>query len=344
MRRYGILILPAANKVYTGASVELTRAELAVFGDRLFPGRLTGIDTRRLGGVDYVTFDADELSEEDLNRLANLSSRYALFELRDDLLLPLDAHPEDRFDDDLLTIPKYVGKTNELFTKLLLNVTLLSSDLAAEWGRRKLRVLDPLAGRGTTLSQALTYGFDALGVEADGKHVDAYAAFLRTWLKRKRVKHHAEITRIRRDKKQIGRRLHAEIGVDRESYKAGERLTLDLVHADTLRAAEFFPDRSVDLIVTDAPYGVQHGSRDRTDGLTRSPLELLNAAVPGWCRLLRAGGAVGISWNTYGAGRDEIAAILSDNGLRVCDTPAHHGFRHRVDQAITRDLIVATKA
>ena len=34
---------------------------------------------------------------------------------------------EDRFDDDLLTIPKYPGKTNEQFTRLLLNVTLAST-------------------------------------------------------------------------------------------------------------------------------------------------------------------------------------------------------------------------
>ena len=36
-----------------------------------------------------------------------------------------------RLDDDLITIPKYPGKTNEQFTKLLLNVTVLSSASAA---------------------------------------------------------------------------------------------------------------------------------------------------------------------------------------------------------------------
>ncbi len=36
----------------------------------------------------------------------------------------------DRYDDDLLTILKYPGKTNEQFTKLLLNVTLASSAFA----------------------------------------------------------------------------------------------------------------------------------------------------------------------------------------------------------------------
>jgi len=120
-----------------------------------------------IGGVPYVTFKAGELSQRDAGLLANLSALYALFESpgppeRAAAAVPL--RRLDRYDDDLLTILKYPGKTNEQFTKLLLNVTLASSafagDLAAPGGRR-LAVLDPLCGRGTTLNQALMYGFDA---------------------------------------------------------------------------------------------------------------------------------------------------------------------------------------
>ena len=82
-----------------------------------------------------------------------------------------------RYDSDLITIPKYAGKTNEQFTKLLLNLTIL---LARRPRRRmldaQLVVLDPLCGRGTTLNQALMYGYDAIGIEIDGKDVEAYAA------------------------------------------------------------------------------------------------------------------------------------------------------------------------
>ena len=47
---------------------------------------------------------------------------------------------------------------------------------------RRLVVLDPLCGRGTTLNQALMYGYDAIGIDTDGKDFDIYSAFIRTWL------------------------------------------------------------------------------------------------------------------------------------------------------------------
>jgi len=64
--------------------------------------------------------------------LGNLSSVYALFEVAGELLRPVEVTRLDRFDDDLITIQKYQGKTNEHFTKLLLNVTLLASEHARE--------------------------------------------------------------------------------------------------------------------------------------------------------------------------------------------------------------------
>ena len=83
-----------------------------------------------IGGVTYVTFEAGELAGRDTGLLGNLSSLYALFEIGDDLLRPVTVRRFDRYDDDLLTILKYQGKTNEQFTKLLLNVTLAASAFA----------------------------------------------------------------------------------------------------------------------------------------------------------------------------------------------------------------------
>jgi len=50
-----------------------------------------------------------------------------------------------------------------------------------------------------------------------------------------------------------------------------------------------------------------------------------------------------VSWNTYGGDRDTLAALLADHGLQPVDTDAHRAFTHRVDQAITRDLLVAQR-
>jgi len=348
MGRYALLILPSANRVYADASTSLTVAELEAFGRSVLGGRIAGAAPATIGGVPYVTFTADRIDARDAALLANLSSVYALFRVEDGggggpLLRPVELRPLDRFDDDLLTIQKYQGKTNEQFTKLLLNVTLLASGFATEMLDRKFAVLDPLCGRGTTLNQALMYGFDAAGVDLDAKDFDAYAAFIQTWLKRKRVKHHAERARLRLGGKVAGRRLRVSLAADAGDYKSGRTQQLDLVNADTARAAEFFKPETFDLVVADAPYGVQHGSRTAAKGLARSPVDLLTAAAPAWARLLRSGGACGIAWNTLVARREQAAGILADAGLDPVECEPYLGFRHRVDQAIVRDILIARK-
>jgi tRNA G10 N-methylase Trm11 len=198
-------------------------------------------------------------------------------------------------------------------------------------------VLDPLCGRGTTLNQALVYGYDVAGIDLDGKDFEAYAAFLRTYLQRKRIKHKLETNPVRREKRLVARRLTASI--TREERTLG----VDVVHADTTAAADFFKPESFHAVVADAPYGVAHGSRTVAAGLRRSPLQLLDEAVPGWARLLRTGGALGISWNTLVARREAAADVLAAAGLTVLEDGPYGQFRHRVDQAITRDILVAVK-
>jgi hypothetical protein len=88
---------------------------------------------------------------------------------------------------------------------------------------------------------------------------------------------------------------------------------------------------------------VQHGSRSG-GGLHRSPLDLLAAAVPGWVRVLRPGGAVGIAVNNRTSPRAHTLQVLADAGLEPLDSGPYRGFEHRVDQAIVRDIVVAVKA
>jgi hypothetical protein len=344
MARFGLLILPATNRVYAESSVELTQAELALFSQSVLGGRIGDAKVATIGGARYVTFEADRLDERDAAVLGNLSSVYALFEFVGDLMRPVELFRLDRFDDDLITIQKYAGKTNEQFTKLLLNATLLSSAWAGELLERRFRVLDPLCGRGTTLNQALMYGFDAAGMDIDQKDFEAYHAFITTWLKRKRIKHRVlESGPVRRERQVVGRRLRLELAPSKEQYKAGDVQQLDVVNADTTRAGEFFRPGTVDLVVADAPYGVQHGSRTAMKGLTRDPLALLAAGTPVWAALLRPGGALGVSWNTYVASREDAAKVLADAGLEVMDGGPYLNLRHRVDQAIVRDVLVARK-
>jgi SAM-dependent methyltransferase len=344
MTRYALLILPSANRVYTEAATSLTAAELAVFSDSVLSGALSAAEVTRRGGVSYLEFEADQLRPDECAFLANISSLYALFEVTGGLLRPVELTRLDHYDDDLITIQKYQGKTNEQFTKLLLNVTLLASAFAPGMLSRKLTVLDPLCGRGTTLNQALMYGYDAAGIDEDRKDFDAYRAFIKTWLTRKRIKHKVSYDGpVRREAKAAGRRLHVSLAATKDEQKAGQTQELDVVCADTVRSGEFFRPATVDLVVTDAPYGVQHGSRSAAAGLARRPQDLLAAAVPVWATLLRPGGAIGIAWNTLVAPRAEAAAVLASAGLEPVDSPPYLRFRHRVDQAIVRDIIVARK-
>jgi hypothetical protein len=183
------------------------------------------------------------------------------------------------------------------------------------------------------------YGFDAAGIDRDQQDVEAYSAFLSTWLKRKRLKHRIEFVPIRRNRQVVARRLHATLAPTREDARAGVTQEVEVINADTVRAREFFRAGSFDVLVADAPYGVQHGSRTAA-GLTRDPVELLAAAAPVWASLLRPGGTVGIAWNVHVARREDAAEALAGGGLEP--VPAE-GFRHRVDQSIVRDILVARR-
>ncbi len=380
MSRYAFLILPSHNRVYTDAAAALVRAELEVLNAAVLGGRISGSWDSEIGGVPYVTFETDgDLSEHDARLLANLSSLYALFLVEGDsaprgdgldggavtggavggavgttlsavdpaslALRPVPLRRLDRLDDDLITIQKYAGKTNEQFTKLLLNVTLLSSAFAGQFLTRRFTVLDPLCGRGTTLNQALMYGFDACGTDTDRRDVEAYAVFIQRWLKDKRLKHQADFSPVRRNHQTVARRLRASFAATKEEYKAGDVQRLDVVDVETTRLLEFFKPGLADVVVADLPYGVQHGSHASGSrrGITRTPLDLLAEAAPVWAKALRPGGALGISLNTFVAKREDAAQALIAAGLDVLDGGPYGEFRHRVDQAIMRDILVARK-
>ena len=343
MSAYELLVSPSANRVYAGAAPALTVAELAVLGETVLAGRIGEASVHEIAGVDYVGFEGD-LSDDDLAHVANVSTTFALFERTlEETFRPVPLRRLDCLDDDLLTILKYQGKTHELFTKLLLNVTVLASRSAGRMFADRLRVLDPLSGRGTTLNQTLMYGWHAAGIDVDAKDFDAYAAFLPRWLKDKRLKHTAQTAKLRRDGRSLGRRLDVTFATGKEEWAAGDTITLSNVLADTREVAQVFRAGSFDVVVTDAPYGVQHGSHAGAAGLQRRPLDLLAEAVPGWVRLLRPGGAVGIAVNVRTCPRADALAMLAGAGLEPRDTAAYRGFEHRVDQAIVRDLVVGVR-
>ena len=254
---------------------------------------------------------------------------------------PIELDPGEALDDDIVTIQRYVGKTNELFTRLLINVTIASS-LAHRRPDRRVAIMDPLCGRGTTLNCSLLYGYDAAGVEIEPREFDAYCTFLLTYLQRKRIKHTVQ-TRPGRAARGKVRRLLVRFSADADAYAAGDTQAVNVVNADTTQTASLFRARTVDAIVTDAPYGVQHGSRRGQHGRSRSPLELIQRALDGWLEVLPDGAPVGIAFNTLVLSRAALADALGAAGLEILSGPGYDDFAHRVDQGIVRDLVIARR-
>ena len=62
-----------------------------------------------------------------------------------------------------------------------------------------------------------------------------------------------------------------------------------------------------------------------------------------WASQLMHGGALGLSWNTFGMAREDLVALLEAEGLVVKSEGPWERFAHRVDASIRRDLIVAVK-
>jgi hypothetical protein len=332
-----ILLAPSANRIYASEADRLVAAELKIM---LGVGDPPALEPTILAGIGYLALPAENLDELTCQALGRLSGRYAVFRREHGRLQPIEIMTPDLFDDDLVTIPKYPGKTNEQFTRLLINVTLASLRRAVSG---PISILDPMCGRGTTLSTAMMLGCNASGVEVDSKAVDAYAAYLRTYCRRKRLKHTLQVSPVRRAGKVIGKRLDAEI------IPAGreQSLALTVFTGDTRQSAALFGKRRFDAVVADAPYGVVHGSQTEVRGASgkrdRSAEGLISEAVPVWAGQLKAGGALGLSWNAIGLKRERLLEHLSAAGLEPLDFGPYRDFEHRVDSSIIRDIVVAIK-
>jgi SAM-dependent methyltransferase len=340
--RYALLLKANANRVYGESTFALATAELAALapslGNALGPGERSTI-----GGVDYLLCDAvDALDVAQVRVVSNLSSLHALFEVDGEgRFVPVLITPLQVLDEDLVTIQRYAGKTNEAFTHLLVNLALASGGdamtrlLAGE----RLRLLDPACGRGTSLNRAVRYGMDAFGIDIDQRAIDAHRAFFTTWLKDKRLKHTVEQARMRKGRPTPAQRVTFTYGAGKDVHS---HRVVEVVHDDTVRSGDHFAARSMDLIVCDLPYGVQHGSRPEPGALERGPERLLEAALPVWLELLRPGAGAAFAWNRRVLARPRLRALAEVAGFTVL-APESDDFVHKVDRSITRDVLLAVR-
>jgi hypothetical protein len=340
--RYALLLKANANRVYGAAALDLARAEVGSFDRNVLGGIVESAQLESFGGVDYLVLEAAaELAGPSLEAVANLSSLHALFGVEGELLRPITIAPRTVMDEDVTTIQRYSGKTNEAFTHLLVNVALAESGafqrLAA--GER-IALLDPACGRGTSLNRSVVYGMDAHGIEVDQRDVEAYTTFILTWLKDKRLKHQLEQAKLRKGRETPAHRITVTYGrgKDRTSHRV-----VDIIHDDTRGARTHLKSRTMDVLVCDLPYGVQHGSQPDAGRWDRGPAGLLRQALPVWADLLRPGGAMALAWNRHTLDRAELAGLVEGSGLELRTPADDDAFVHRVDRSILRDVLVAAR-
>ncbi|PLX04910.1 MAG: hypothetical protein C0594_08570, partial [Marinilabiliales bacterium] len=122
--KYLILLNPGHNRVYFNSSIKLSIIELSTASKR-FSVAVQNIKSTEIAGIKYLSFDTNNaLTEQDIDFLSKLTSAYALFMLdnsEEQKLIPIQKSKYQYLDEKISLLLKYKGKTNELFTRLMIN-------------------------------------------------------------------------------------------------------------------------------------------------------------------------------------------------------------------------------
>ncbi|WP_322803152.1 DNA methylase [Vibrio alfacsensis] len=341
MYRYAILANPGHNRIYFDSAMSIACSELKAILDSERVD-VTEIGCQEVGLPAALVFSCEnELSEMQSCKIAASSIYYALFEVREDgLLRPIQAPAFNTFPESMSQILRYTGKTNEQFTRLMVNLGIS----AANTGCTQLTLMDPMCGKGTTLFEGLIHGLNVVGVEINAKWVQEIQTFIVKFMKKGRFKHKVSKEKRTSGGKKVADGFVIEAAADKEDYSKGNLQIMKLYTADTRIADQVVKKNSVDVMVSDLPYGVQHGSKNAKDSkLNRSPLELLNEALPAWKVVLKKQGSVVLSFNEFTLKWKDVASLFEEQGWKVLSEAPYIGYLHRVDQSINRNIIVAVK-
>lgn len=346
--KYAILYNPGHNRVYFETSLKLSISEFSIVSQNLTTA-CTNIERQNLFGVDYLTFETKEaLSAEDEKKIFDLSFIYALFQLEtigeEIYFKPVRKNREDFVDEGIGAILKYTGKTNEIFTRMMINVAAASCTGGKE--NTPVRLLDPIAGKGTTLYEGLVKGYDVYGIEIGDKVVKESYHFLKKFLEMAKYKFDSSIIKVSGPNRSFSALRHTFVTAKtKEDFKNKNTRIIEMVAGNSMYASQYYKKNFFDIIVGDLPYGVQHGNvtTEKQSSLTRNPSELLKACLPSWKEVLRPGGCIVLAWNSNVLPKMKMEQFLEEQGFEVIREGAYSEFEHRVDQAILRDIVTARK-
>jgi hypothetical protein len=339
MRTLALKITPQRSTQYANMTEKLAGPELLASP---LGAIIIEIKPVAFAGQTYllVSLDNESMSsqcfelQEILPRLGATSEAYEFFERVGDVEGPFLRPVETTFVPflplEMAEIRRYKGKTNELFTSVLLNIAVFAGAFTNQYTGR-LRILDPLAGGGTTLFLALSDGYDAFGIEHQKQDVDTTVVFLRQYLNSIHMPYKELDERGRR----IGRRYQFEIG------HKGVTRRLVLAHGDTcdakLHMQEVPGGPHMHAIVGDLPYGIQHFGEIAG---------MLSRALPVWESMLLPGGTIALAWNATRIERTAMIGLIEQHThLQIRNDPPYTQFVHTVDRVIKkRDILVAVKS
>lgn len=314
MNRYALLISPLAKSAYFKAYIDIAINELSW---------CLGIDDTEHQKISTLDFLYIRANEEQLFGLSRLSFVQGIFKREDENLEPLTIDNQFQLHEDFVCAAKFKGKTNELLTQCLINVAhkalLSNGDTISE----KIKLLDPMCGRATTLLWAQRYSFKAKGIEQDKKALADIRQLVKKQCKLHRQKHQCREGFVGKANKQDNGKF-----IDFAFPDSSMRV----ISGDSAKADQLLKDEKFHLIVSDLPYGVQHFTTEKT----RNPLAVIEQCVEGWINSLKPGGIIGLAFNSNQPKRDALSHVFTNEGLEQLD----FSMPHQMSESIVRDVVL----
>lgn len=333
--KYTILLWPHANVRYRSEAQKLAEAELGLMLGRAAP-EVEFASAECMGIPVLELTSAEKLSENCISALRGHSLLYGLFENREDgALTPVCGREKPLLGEDLPGILKYKGKTNEIFTQLLVNVALYSASFKNP--QAQIRMLDPMCGRATTLFVGANRGWSCTGADLDKADLKEAEQFFKRYLEYHRYKHSIERTSLTVQGRKPANSVQFTFSDTPEHYKQRQTASIRLVNADATATRETFGQKAFHMIVCDLPYGVQHASHGG------SLEQLLAKVLPGWREALMPGGTIAVSFNAQTLKTTAVHECMEKAGLEPLTQGHYQNFSHWVEQAVTRDIAVCRR-
>lgn len=298
----------------------------------------TTVEPKTIGGAPFLCFDAPPLSDAQLHQCARHSALAFFCTEENGLLRPLDITRSDYLPRDLAEVLKYKGKTSATFTHMMMNLARTASRVFD--AQAPATVLDPLCGRGTTLFVALQQGMNSVGIDMDRRDLKEAADYLSRYLQFHRLKHKLEQGACTAKGQNIPDALYT-LADTKQAFQNKDTRSLRLLLGDTGCIGQLLKKAPADLLVTDLPYGVQHAPQagHRPENFAG----MLRRVLPAWHDALKPGAGVAISFNSLTLPRKTLVELLAASGFTPMEEAPYTNLEHFVEQAVTRDVVVARR-